>query len=95
MGEPSSPTSPPLAGHLPTAASPPRDPPGYAQHRCHARLADAVYALGSLQPSLLPSRVSLLFRCYASAPGTEPTDLYLLDPEAQRIQLKDPAAGRK
>lgn len=61
----------------------------YRQHRCHARLADAAYAIGSLQPTLFPSRLSLYLRCLAAEPGAEPHDLYLLDPNEQRLSLKD------
>ena len=67
--------------------SPPLDP-RYSQHRCHSRLADIVHTLLKLQITETPKRFSLLFQCYASKPGAEPTDVHLIDPATHALRLK-------
>jgi hypothetical protein len=83
----SSPPPPSAAAprHLPPAGD--LNPPGFHQHRCHPRLADVVHTVMTLQPSLFPERARLLFACYRSEPGQEPTDNYILDPREQAVRL--------
>lgn len=58
------------------------------QHRCHARLADVVHTIMTLSPTLTPTRVSLLMRCYASDVGSEPTEPHLVDPAVHALKLR-------